>query len=395
MNKIKLIGLSFISLASILLVGCPEISTSYTANLVVTPAKVVFESVNSAPKIVVLTNKKGTFQGTVTDLIIDDSNAGSTLELFKIESNTCGTNDKPGSLKAGDSCSFWVSTTSRTTSNSQENLEISYLGDTSGGLEIPVSVNKGPQPIPDPSEYSDLLPNGGQLVSTSGLYLASNSESSILNFSATDITSPVIVNFSISSASSLTGVLPTLSPSSCTLTINNPSCNLNLNLVGSAVGRYLVTPSVGVINLTPVQLTSQIASSVFLPKGRYYLLSGNITSAGDCWFVNEHDVKSKHVESTGFADEPIIMDAPSTPVSCQSDDDGMNCRYDYNIRSTTNSIYYSTMWNTSWTGGPLVSCNINWSIIPLEKNLNNNLKQSTFKTLDISDFKIVHKKIKL
>lgn len=146
------------------------------------------------------------------------------------------------------------------------------------------SANNGGTPTPSPTStpnppttYSEALPNGGDLVTSSNLILASNAISVPLAFGVTGITSDTTVNFVVSAVtgSSSTqlqagGSVPTVTPSSCSFTAVNPQpCNPVLDVANAPAGSYIITPTVNSTNLSPITFSTQAASSVLLPDGSY------------------------------------------------------------------------------------------------------------------------------
>ncbi len=124
--------------------------------------------------------------------------------------------------------------------------------------------------------YSQPIQSGGNLLSTTGIYVSAGSTTVPIPFTVNGITQDTVVTFTVAQSTSTTNklknstVLPTLSSDSCTFNAASPQpCSLNMDFSGVSNGAYTITPSVGGQSMSPITITSMAASSFTLPLGTY------------------------------------------------------------------------------------------------------------------------------
>ena len=135
--------------------------------------------------------------------------------------------------------------------------------------------------------YSVSLPTGGNLVSTTNMFYATNATvSPILYFGVESNSSNVNITFSVqqtagsattaNNVSVKSSTIPSITPTTCNFTSQNESCAITLNLNSSAAGTYSITPmieSISNIALSPIVFT-------VLPQTTYIIANGTYTRQG-------------------------------------------------------------------------------------------------------------------
>lgn len=215
-------------------------------------------------------------------------------------------------------------------------LLMSFFGVTalvacnSGSSSSPSNTGGDPTTIPAPEQYKASLPAGGELISTTNLYLSTNSSEIPLQFGVKDITTDVIVKFTVETNSNInsnslkggsSALVPTISPRECVFKSINPQpCTITVNASVAPVGNYRVVPSTAK-DLAPIMITTMTQSSFTLPNGAYttseYIVSGiscQITEASGSLAVSNGEICFNYDGHIGCQNNhPIPIPSGSNP----------------------------------------------------------------------------------
>ena len=186
---------------------------------------------------------------------------------------------------------------------------------------------------PQPEVYNAQIPEGGQLVSTTNLYLSTSSSEIPLQFGVENLTSDVTVKFTVqagsnASNSSLKNVknvtnqsLPSISPQECVFSLINPQpCTITMNASVAPAGNYSIVPST-TTTLTPITITTVAQSSFTFPDGNYttseYFVNGDcqITPASESIVVSNGQICFNYGQIDCQNNHPIPIPSGSNPFN--------------------------------------------------------------------------------